>query len=401
MRVNAIAEGTDARVAAPTLVLIASAGHSGSTLLDLLIANHSQVCSAGEMNRLTLHAADRVCACGATVTSCAYWNSVRAVITRRRNAASMIKWQDCHTDLPPDAPVARIDGSVAHLLAEDVQAPARLRQRLADAGVTVSERAILRRAGVRDFKWRVDDPATQQTYVLRSDGSGTEIYSAAAPAGKNPLRLMPEPLELALALGAAPVLRLLQGCSSKASRYAAIAANSWAVAEAMAMVSGSRFVVDSSKSPVRLKLLYMTRPSRVRVVHLVRDGRAVTASAMRRRQMSASTAARIWQRDNRNLAVMLKTIPKRFITKVRYERLCEDPAGELKRVCEFLDIEFENGMVGLWGRPVHNIPGNPMLFDRQVRAIRRDDKWRRDLAEKDMQAFERAAGRLNRSFGYV
>ncbi len=60
--------------AAPaTLVLIASAGHSGSTLLDVLLANHPYVSRAGEMNCLNLHAADRVCACGATVTSCGHW----------------------------------------------------------------------------------------------------------------------------------------------------------------------------------------------------------------------------------------------------------------------------------------------------------------------------------------
>ena len=70
-----------------TLVAVASAGHSGSTLLDLLLGNHSDVCSAGEMNRLTLHAADRVCACGSTVTACDYWNRVRAVITRERRQA--------------------------------------------------------------------------------------------------------------------------------------------------------------------------------------------------------------------------------------------------------------------------------------------------------------------------
>jgi hypothetical protein len=116
--------------------------------------------------------------------------------------------------------------------------------------------------------------------------------------------------------------------------------------------------------------------------------------------MSAATAARIWKRDNQNLAIMLRSVPNRLKLSVRYEAVCEDPAKELRRVCDFLDLSFESGMLTLWGRPVHNIPGNPMLFDRSQRAIRKDERWRRDLSEGDVQAFERTAGRLNRTLGY-
>jgi hypothetical protein len=161
-------------------------------------------------------------------------------------------------------------------------------------------------------------------------------------------------------------------------------------------------VIDSSKSPVRLKLHYMLRPERMRILHLVRDGRAVAASAIRRHDnMSASMAARIWKRDNQNLRMMLRTVPDRRKLGVRYEALCEDPAAELRRVCQFLELEFDPAMLTLWSRPVHNIPGNPMLFNRSQRAIRKDERWRRDLSENDIQAFERAAGRLNRAFGYI
>lgn len=383
-----------------TLVFIASAGHSGSTLLDLLIGNHSQACSAGEMNRLTLHAHDRVCACGATVTSCPFWNSVRAVISRHRHGASTIRWDACHTDVPPQEPIARLDGLTVDRLLDDAAVPVEVRTRMADAGIAVSERATLSRGGVRDFKWRLRDPATDQTYVLRNGDNCIEVYGAAV-VGKRPLRVIPEPLEIALAFGAAPILRLLNACSSKVAAYSEIALNSWAVADAMATVNNSRFVIDSSKSPVRLKLLYMMRPERIRVIHLVRDGRAVTASAMRRREMSASMGARIWKRDNRNLDVMLRTIPNRLKIGVRYEALCEDPARELKRICYFLGIEFEAQMLTLWGRPVHNIPGNPMLFNRNTRTISKDERWRRDLSKEDLNAFNRDAGHLNRSFGYV
>jgi hypothetical protein len=54
----------------------------------------------------------------------------------------------------------------------------------------------------------------------------------------------------------------------------------------------------------------------------------------------------------------------------------------------------------LWQRPIHNIPGNPMLFNRTRRTVSQDDRWRRDLSQRDIETFDRVAGRVNQSFGY-
>jgi len=387
-------------VDSPTLIAVASAGHSGSTLLDLLVGNHSQACSAGEMNRLTLYESDRICACGAVVTDCDYWTAVRAAITKRRHRDSLIRWDECHTDVPLQEPLLRLPGASTTQFVDGAPLPVDLRRRLLADGVSVTEGAVLSRHGVRDFKWTIRDTKPAGSYVLREGRNCVEVYSASAP-GKNPLRMVPSPLEVVLALGAGPALRVLCANSSRAARYIEIAKNSWAVADAMATVSATRFVIDSSKSPVRLKLLYMLRSDRVRILHLVRDGRAVAASAMRRRRIPAAAAARMWQRDNRNIAVMLRSIPARFKLVVRYEDLCEDPVKELTRVCDFIGVPFESGMATLSGRPVHNIPGNPMLFDRNRRSVRKDERWRQQLVESDVRAIEHVAGRFNRSLGYV
>jgi hypothetical protein len=265
--------------------------------------------------------------------------------------------------------------------------------------MAIGEDATLSRAGGRDFKWRLSDPGTKRTWVLRPAEGRLDVYDEAV-RWKNPVRFMPQPLEVALALGVQPALQAVRACSAGAADFVRIGENSWSVADAMATVNGTPFVIDSSKSPLRLKLLYMLRRDRVRIVHLIRDGRAVAASAMRRRDMSASMAARIWKRDNHNLAVMLASIPARLKTRVHYEALCENPAGEMARIGTFLGLQFNSSMLTLGERPVHNIPGNPMLFNRNRRTIAKDERWRRDLSDRDLAAFERAAGRLNRSFGY-
>jgi len=380
------------------LILIASAGHSGSTLLDLLIANHPSVSSAGEMNRLTLHAPDRVCACGATVTQCAYWNQVRTEISKRRNRSNLVRWDEVHTDIPPQRPMLSLEGGASDL-AVDGPLPAVIRHRLAGAGLTVGERAVVARGGARDFKWRLIDPDTQQAWVLRPSEGRLDVYDETV-TWKKPIRFLPQPLEVALASGVDAALRGLRSCSASVDQFARIGENSWTVADAMAAASGRPFVVDSSKSPLRMKLLYMLRRDRVRFVHLVRDGRAVTASAMRRREMSAELAARIWKRDNQNLSVMLASVPSRLKISVKYEDICEDPAAQMSRIGRFLGLEYDQSMLTLGDRPVHNIPGNPMLFTRHRRTITKDERWRRDLSNDDLAAFDRAASRVNRAFGY-
>jgi sulfotransferase family protein len=61
----------------PKYVYICSAGHSGSTLLDLLLGSHSQVTSLGEIDQLSKNLAlNTVCSCGVPVRACAVWKEV-------------------------------------------------------------------------------------------------------------------------------------------------------------------------------------------------------------------------------------------------------------------------------------------------------------------------------------
>ena len=387
------------RSAAPCLILIGSSSHSGSTLLDLMLGAHSLVSSAGEMNRLTLFSDDRVCTCGATVTRCAYWNRVLVEVATSLGR-EQVRWSECQTDITPIEPLVGLEDGPDLEFVEGGSVPVRLSAALAGRGIRTSANATLKHGGVRDAKWRLIDRASNQELVLRRENGAVRVYPAA-PNWKNPLRRLPSALELAVALGADRAVPFLARVSGEAAALLQTARNSWRVAEAMAAIDGTHFVVDSSKTVVRLKLLHLVRPANTRVLYLVRDGRAVAASAMRRSGITAAAAARIWKRENRTLALVLRGIPNAQKHRVRYEDLCEDPARELSRICRFLGIPFEPAMVRLWERPVHNIPGNPMLFQKSRREIARDERWRRELSAADIATIERLAGSMNREFGYA
>ncbi len=70
----------------PKYVFICSLGHSGSTLLDLLLGSHSKIFSLGEICFLPKNIALREkCTCGEVVTTCAFWQNVFRRINEEKN----------------------------------------------------------------------------------------------------------------------------------------------------------------------------------------------------------------------------------------------------------------------------------------------------------------------------
>lgn len=75
----------------PKYTYICSSGHSGSTLLDLLLGSHSQVFSLGEVSHLPKNLAlNTPCTCGAPVRECPFWSKVVETFSR--------KWHDVSAD---------------------------------------------------------------------------------------------------------------------------------------------------------------------------------------------------------------------------------------------------------------------------------------------------------------
>ena len=66
-------------IEAPRIVFISCAGHSGSTLLDMLISSHPDVVSVGEVVRFS-SAPNSRCACGRKAWECPFWLAVDEVI---------------------------------------------------------------------------------------------------------------------------------------------------------------------------------------------------------------------------------------------------------------------------------------------------------------------------------
>lgn len=63
------------------LVYIASRGYSGTTLLDMLLNNHTDVSALGEVYLLSIYAKNNSkCTCGEALSDCNFWTKIEVVL---------------------------------------------------------------------------------------------------------------------------------------------------------------------------------------------------------------------------------------------------------------------------------------------------------------------------------
>lgn len=158
-------------------------------------------------------------------------------------------------------------------------------------------------------------------------------------------------------------------------------------------------LVDSSKHYLEAVSLYQRDPASVRIVLLIRDGRAAYYSALKRGN-ARRAALQPWASTYRRaLPILERCIPEAHRTQVRYEDLANGPEEELKRLCAFIGIDFAPQMLQFTERERHVLNGNRMLFGPRP-AIVPDLSWQRALSPSDAEYFDTRAGRLNRQLGY-
>jgi hypothetical protein len=156
--------------------------------------------------------------------------------------------------------------------------------------------------------------------------------------------------------------------------------------------------VDASKDPLRLRYLLDTGDYDLRIIHLVRDGRAVTNSAIKNEGTSAAHAASEWVRTQQQIVRLSRRVLPGGYQMIRYEDLCRQPSETLAALCDFLSVARAD-LVNDYAGSTQHVLGNRMRLAAQGE-IKLDDKWRTMLKPDDLATFERIGGVLNRQYGY-
>ena len=159
-------------------------------------------------------------------------------------------------------------------------------------------------------------------------------------------------------------------------------------------------VVDASKLPRKAIHLYKHSPDKVRIIHLTRDSRGVSASHKAHRDIK-STAERWRYYHSLTMRMIDKWVAPEHVMRLKYEDFVNEPDARLRELCEWLEIPYSEQALDFAATvESHSAGGNPtrFKFDDGIRPV--DDRWRTVLTEADMSIIESICGNVSRKLGY-
>jgi hypothetical protein len=160
-----------------------------------------------------------------------------------------------------------------------------------------------------------------------------------------------------------------------------------------------------------------------RFVHLVRDGRDVALSqrarAINRQPLPPDQAAR-WVTRIRKARAQAHALGSRRYLEVRYEDLVRDPEPTLRRICGFVDLDWDPGMLGYHRRAAERLqemagelreegdraaqPAGYRIENHRPTTEPPDpgrlDRWRGEMDAEELAAYEGVAADMLVELGY-
>jgi hypothetical protein len=201
------------------------------------------------------------------------------------------------------------------------------------------------------------------------------------------------------------VLQRLRHCVVQAfpgvrARTREVALRNVRFAQAALAISGMRVFVDAQKDAARVQFLSKIPELDLRVMHLVRDVRGSAASYMKHypERNDARTATKKWMRANQAAARALYCVPPDRRMTMRYDELCTDHQGALRRIAEFAGVSPATIPADFRGQE-HHIVGNQMRTGNS-QEIRKDESWKTRLTADNLEIIRRVGGAANRRFGF-
>lgn len=127
-----------------------------------------------------------------------------------------------------------------------------------------------------------------------------------------------------------------------------------------------------------------------RFIHLLRDGRDVARSCI-----NIGWAGNAWMGIERWLEAeqlwnkVKAIIPENRYIEVTYETLIKDPVTTLTRICNFIDLSYDENMLSYFQTTTYDLPDPNFI-----------QQWRNKMPETEIQLVESKVGTLLKERGY-
>lgn len=134
-----------------------------------------------------------------------------------------------------------------------------------------------------------------------------------------------------------------------------------------------------------------------RFIHIVRDGRDVCLSLLSKhwRGSMVSKIARYWAEYVSAGINAGRALPKDMYLEVTYESIVTDTEIMLKKICKFLNVNFDPCMLNFHENAERNLaPWGIVHHQKTMRAPSKEDiyRWKREATFLQIMAFEACAG---------
>lgn len=327
------------------VVYIIGVGHSGSTLLDMVLGSHPDMFSLGEIIHFP-RSYDRnsTCACGKLVKQCDVWSQVGGHIDK--------EIQDGFTHSPLGLDLAlSVSGR-------------RWYQKL--AGLTMD--AFVEQTGLNSLKRR------------RNRGQQNEGTTFGADV-----------------ISFYNIVKKVSGCSilidstkSAMRARALLKSHPHFQQKCIHLIRDGRGFVYSKLKKHFVKVSEGDSSPR-------QDAARLKDNASRRKVVL--DAAKRWLMGNLFAQGVASSVSSDCCIRIKYEDFCRSPTVVSKQVCSFLGVGYEDRMLEFRSTTHHNIGGNAMRFSGEG-ILEPDQAWRNELHGRDLRTFNVIAGWLNYLYGY-
>ncbi len=133
-----------------------------------------------------------------------------------------------------------------------------------------------------------------------------------------------------------------------------------------------------------------------KILHIVRDGRAVAYSMSTRSSRNLLLSAQKWFEGNIRGLVNQDIIGKEYYKIIRYEDLISKPELVMRSVCEFLNIDFHSAILN----PDDDQIPEDKKYVKSTFDKSKLDKWKVQLSKKEIFKIEKIQGPLLKRLGY-
>ena len=138
-----------------------------------------------------------------------------------------------------------------------------------------------------------------------------------------------------------------------------------------------------------------------KIIHIIRDGRAVAASHKKVRwgkHYMPDMSSHWLERVSLGLAAELRFPGS--VMRVSYEELVTDTENTLRKICSFTDIEYSSDMKNGDGFILPTYTKHQHKLVGSAPDSSRIESWKRELSERETEIFEYGAGNMLRILGY-